>query len=184
MGSVALCDHGWPQEICPRCIDPAAVPHGHVQEIRCVDPVAVSGEQGPEDPWHRWTVVVPSNDVQCRALGELLEERRHQDRKHGLPQVTDSDRTLLVWLAILVEEVAELAEEIRLREQAPGPVWSEPLVESVAQAGRVARKLLQARFGGDNLEGSPPDGEVRKETVQVGAVALSMLEWMETELNL
>lgn len=93
-----------------------------------------------------WSVRAPDAGM-ADALDDIVSERAQQDEKWG-----QQNHALTVWLAILTEEVGEVAEAI---------LHARP------------------RVGKDRgYDGIP---EVRAELVQVAAVALAALEYIDRD---
>lgn len=112
-------------------------------------------------------------------MTEVLQEREHQEDlvlqgrfkyTAAAPQVTGAER-----LAILLEEVGELAECYLASERMASD--EAELVQLAVNLGDAARVLLNTHLvANDNPHRVRTPGELRKEAVQVAAVALAILE--------
>lgn len=78
-----------------------------------------------------------TNAEKAKAIGLILQERTRQDKKWG----TDDNHEPEVWLAILIEEVGELAECI-LHKRFGGPE-AKNLKTELVQVAAVAMKMLE-----------------------------------------
>lgn len=92
------------------------------------------------------------------AIDELLLERRRQDVKWG-----EQNHDATVWAAVLGEEYGEFCEAVLERRVA------------IADPARALRKYVES-----GLE--PREewlAEMRKEAIQIGAVAVAIVEWID-----
>ena len=78
-----------------------------------------------------------------KLLDEVREERRRQELKWGARDSVGASPT--VWLAIIVEEVGEVAEEIE--KATPFLSAIDGIAPAAARLGRIARGMLESPEG-------------------------------------
>lgn len=125
-----------------------------------------------------------ANARQAEVLWDIMAERRRQDAKWGANRKQAPE----IWMAILMEEVGEVAETI-LAERPLG-TWDESVLTAIALIGRAAKGLLNrdhAEIGTwlaalemlDRtwLDQEHDQADRGSELTQVAAVAVA---WLET----
>lgn len=115
---------------------------------------------------------MPQSPAMGAALDAVIAERVRQDAKFG--KATLRGYSGGTWLAVLAEEVGELADETQAR--GASPAWSK-MREYLSRAGEFARVAL--------AEGEQPVRIVafdrfRAECVQVAAVGVAIIEALQS----
>ena len=77
------------------------------------------------------------------ALEKIVLERQRQDLKWGPPEELPKDRTPEHWLAILMEEVGELAEAVVEKAAGGHRKWDSAIHKELIQTAAVAISWLE-----------------------------------------
>ena len=110
-------------------------------------------------------------DLQARVMRDILEERDYQDRKWG----ADRNHANADWLMILG---TAQAGQLSNRSSSACASTCDPSAETWEEVGEANKAALEYRFG---LECEQEDKikELRKELIQVAAVAIAFLECLD-----
>lgn len=123
--------------------------------LSCCECITIEGIEMSENGEGLLSIVLDgTNDIQRNILSDIVEERMRQDDKWG----EDRDLIPMHWLAILTEEVGELAQEI---------------VKQVAVVPQITDKAYLFDVTQERMD------RMRNEAIQVAAVAVAFIEYLD-----